>query len=66
MMEQPRRTPGSDGSPGNDPERGGGIEGHPTNPDEVAPQEDMPDPPEGGNRQPREPDAVEGEPGHDL
>jgi hypothetical protein len=66
MIEQPGRKPGSDGSPGNDPERGGGIEGHPTNPDEIAPHEEVPDPPEGADRERREPDAVEGEPGQDL
>lgn len=42
------------------------LEGHPVNADETAPKEEQPDPPEGGNRQPREPDAVDDQPGGDL
>lgn len=42
------------------------LKGEPTNPDELVPKELQPDAPEGGNRQPRAPDAVENEPGQDL
>ena len=45
---------------------GRALGGHPVNADETAPKEVLPDPPEGGNRQPRDPDAVEDEPGQDL
>jgi hypothetical protein len=44
----------------------GELGGQPVEPDELVPEELMPDPPEGGNRQPREDDAVEREPGQDL
>jgi len=42
------------------------LKGEPTNADELVPQEHQPDPPEGGNRQPRQPGAVEDEPGGDM
>lgn len=51
-----------------DPDRvsGGRLGGDPVEPDELVPEEVMPDPPEGGNRQPRDEDAIEREPGQDL
>jgi hypothetical protein len=59
--EQTRET-----TPGPDRAPSGELGGHPVNADETAPREQMPDPPEGGNRQPRDPEAVEDEPGQDL
>ena len=44
----------------------GELGGHPVNADELAPKEHLPDPPKGGNKQPRDPDAIEDEPGQDL
>ena len=55
-----------DGTTGPSREPSGELGGHPVNADETAPREHTPDPPEGGNRQPREPDAVDDEPGQDL
>lgn len=61
MTEQREdRTPGPDRAPT------GELGGHPVEPDEIVPEDVMPDPPEGGNRQPREDGAVEKEPGQDL
>ena len=54
------RTPGPDHKPSGD------LGGQPINPGETAPREQQPNPPEGGNKQPRQPGAIETEPGQDL
>lgn len=59
-VDEQDRTHGPDRKPT------GELGGEPVEPDEVVPEELMPDPPEGGNRQPREHDAVDREPGQDL
>ena len=59
-MEEQDRTPGPDRQPT------GVLGGEPIEPDELAPEELVPDPPEDGGRQPREDDAIDREPGQDL
>jgi hypothetical protein len=58
------RTDGPSDGPDRKPS--GALGGAPVNPNETAPKHALPDPPEGGNKQPREQDAVEAEPGQDL
>ena len=59
-MDERDTTPGPDRKPT------GKLGGEPIEPHEVVPEEIAPDPPEGGNKQPREPEAVDREPGQDL
>ena len=63
-MTDPRDDRDRAQGPGQPPS--GELGGQPVNPDELAPKEHMPDPPEGGNKQPRQPDAVDDQPGQDL
>ena len=68
MGDQSDHTPAeAPGAPGASiPDDGTPIPGQPTNPDELAPKEQQPDPPEGAGEPKRDPEAIEDEPGMDL
>lgn len=66
MSDHEERTQAQDSTPAPTQRPTGELGGQPVNADETAPKEHLPDPPEGGNKQPRDPDAVEDEPGQDL
>ncbi|MFL5755223.1 MAG: hypothetical protein ACJ77N_02905 [Chloroflexota bacterium] len=70
-VEMPKEPSGGkvtkdDHTPGPAHAPSGELGGKPVNPGDTAPKDRMPDPPEGGNRQPRDPAAVDPEPGQDL